>query len=156
MWYRGTLKTISNMKNIKIPKKTGNAITRHAYLELIFDSMYKVMRSPIHLELDGYENDKDRVHFTYGGKKCVLHGVFLPDLDESKPDTLAMTVFAENNKEKTLWDITVDLRDLRFKTLDRIAYEVYDYCKTPYDRDYEETIKDYIAGNMDAYREFMS
>ena len=60
------------------------------------------------------------------------------------------------NKEKTLWDITVDLRDLRFKTLDRIAYEVYDYCKTPYDRDYEETIKDYIAGNMDAYREFMS
>jgi hypothetical protein len=46
--------------------------------------------------------------------------------------------------------------DFRFKTLDRIAYEVYDYCKGENDDDYETAIKEYIADGMDNYREFMS
>lgn len=146
------------MKNIRIPKRTGNAIAKHAYLDLIDSSMRKIMFSGLsHIELDGYENDNDRVQFQYGGRKCTLYGVWLPDLDASTPDTITLQVKARTDYGTSdMFDLPVDVRDLRFKTLDRIAYEVYDYCKDAEDPDYEEAIKDCIAGWMDNYREFMS
>lgn len=147
------------MKNIKVPKRVGNAIAKHAYLELIADSMRKIMFSGLsHIEMDGYENDADRVHFKYGGRRCTLFGVWLPIIDDpSKPDTLVVMVKANTGNGTTdMYDLPIDSRDLRFKTLDRIAYEVYDYCKGEDDPEYEDAIQEYIAGGMDNYREFMS
>ena len=147
------------MQNIKAPQRTGNAIAKHAYLDLIDISMRKIMfRGTSHIELDGYDNDADRVHFQYGGRKCILYGVWLPDyMDCSKPATITLQVKARtDNGTSGVFDLPIDVRDFRFKTLDRIAYEVYDYCKGENDDDYEDAIKDCIAGWMDSYREFMS
>ena len=147
------------MQNIKVPQRTGNAIAKHAYLDLIDSSMRKIMFSGTsHIELDGYDNDADRVHFQYGGRKCILYGVWLPDyMDCSKPSTITLQVKARTDYGTSgVFDLPIDVRDFRFKTLDRIAYEVYDYCKGENDDDYEDAIKDCIAGWMDNYREFMS
>ena len=139
------------MQNIKIPKAVGNSITRFAYLGLIDDSLRRL--SVNLLEMGGYDQDSDRVHFTYGGKKCLLYGV--RDINVETGD-FSIQVIATNNGERDIWELPVNVRDFRFKTLDRIAYEVYDYCKTEDDPDYEDAVKDYIANGMDNYREFMS
>jgi hypothetical protein len=67
-----------------------------------------------------------------------------------------LQVIATNNGIRDIWKLWVNVKDFRFKTLDRIAYEVYDNCKDYDDIDYEDAIKEYIAGGMDRYREFMS
>ena len=133
------------MRNIKVPKAVGNYLTRRAYYDLIHDSIAKVTKSG-GITLDGYENDNQRVKFTYGGRRCTLFGVSKVNLEKGM---LTLTVLNKGD----LWDLPVALNDLRFKTLDLIAYEVYDYCKGENDRDYEEEIKDTIAGWMDYYRE---
>ena len=147
------------MQNIKIPQAIGNSIAKYAYLQLIEDSMKKIMFSGLsHIELDGYENDADRVHFQYGGRKCILYGVWLPNFyDNEKPATITLQVKARTDYGTSdMFDLPIDIRDFRFKTLDRIAYEVYDYCKGEDDDEYEEARTEYIANGMDEYREFMS
>ena len=147
------------MKNIKIPKRIGNSIAKYAYLDLIDASMRKIMYSGLsHIELGGYENDADRVHFQYGGRKCTLYGVWLPGYqDASKPATITLQVKAKTGNGTTdMFDLPIDVRGFRLKTLNRIAYEIYDYCKGEDDDDYEDARRDYIAGWMDDYREFMS
>lgn len=147
------------MKNIKINKRAGNTIAKHAYLDLIDTSIRKIMFSGLsHIELDGYEDDSQRVQFKYGGKRCTLYGVWLPSIDDpSKPDSITLQVKTATDKGTTnMYDLPIDARDFRFKTLDRIAYEVYDYCKGEDDDDYEDAIRECIAGWMDNYREFMS
>ena len=140
-----------NMKNIKIPQAIGNNITRFAYLELIDDSLK--LLSVNHLEMDGYAYDSDRVHFTYGGKKCLLYGI--GGINTETGD-FTIQVIATNDGVRDAWELPVNVKDFRFKTLDRIAYEVYDYCKGENDDEYEDVIKEYIANGMDRYREFMS
>ena len=146
------------MQNIKIPQRTGNAIAKHAYLELIADSLTKL--SVNRLEMGGYENDADRVHFKYGGTRCTLYGVLCPDTHRvDRHDVLTLIVKARRpffSSKPELYELPVDVRDFRFKTLDRIAYEVYDYCKGEDDDEYEEARTEYIANGMDEYREFMS
>lgn len=139
------------MQNIKIPKAIGNNITRFAYLDLIEDSLKRL--SVNHLEMGGYDIDSDRVRFTYGGKKCLLYGI--GNINTETGD-FNIQVIATNDGVRDIWELPVNVKDFRFKTLDRIAYEVYDYCKDYDDPDYEEVIKDCIAGWMDNYREFMS
>jgi hypothetical protein len=146
------------MQNIKIPQRTGNAIAKHAYLELIADSLTKL--SVNRLEMGGYDNDADRVHFKYGGTRCTLYGVLCPDIHRvDRHDVLTLIVKARRpffSSKPELYELPVDVRDFRFKTLDRIAYEVYDYCKREDDDEYEEARTEYIANGMDEYREFMS
>jgi hypothetical protein len=144
------------MQNIKIPQRVGNSIAKYAYIQLIADSMAKL--SVCRLEMDGYDNNADRVHFQYGGRKCTLYGVWMPNFyDNEKPATITLQVKARTNYgTSAMFDLPIDIRDFRFKTLDRIAYEVYDYCKGENDDDYETAIKEYIADGMDRYREFMS
>ena len=146
------------MKNIKIPQRVGNAISKHAYLELIADSLAKL--SVNRLEMGGYDNDADRVHFKYGGTRCTLYGVLYPDVHRvDRHDVLTLIVKARRpffSSKPELYELPINAKDFRFKTLDRIAYEVYDYCKGCDDDEYEEAIKEYIADEMDAYREFMS
>jgi hypothetical protein len=147
------------MQNIKIPQRVGNSITKHAYLELIADSIRKITRynGLSHIEMGGYDRDEDRVQFRYGGKRCILYGAWIPAIDDpSKPDIITLQVKARVNGTTDVYDLPIDIRDFRFKTLDRIAYEVYDYCKGENDDDYETAIKEYIADEMDNYREFMS
>lgn len=139
------------MKNIKIPQRIGNSITRFAYLELIDDTLK--LLSVNRLEMDGYDSDNDRVHFTYGGKKCLLYGI--GNINTETGD-FTIQVIATNNGIRDIWELPVNVKDFQFKTLDRIAYEVYDFCKGEEDEDYEEVRKEYIAGGMDRYREFMS
>lgn len=139
------------MQNIKIPKRIGNSIAKYAYLELIDDSLK--LLSVNRMGMDGYAYDSDRVHFTYGGKKCLLYGI--GNINTETGD-FTVQVIATNDGVRDVWELPVNVKDFRFKTLDRIAYEVYDYCKGTEDPDYEEAIKDYIAGSMDNYREFMS
>jgi len=139
------------MKNIKIPQAIGNSITRFAYLELIDDTLK--LLSVNRLEMDGYDRDNDRVHFTYGGKKCLLYGVGNINMDTGD---FNIQVIATNDGVRDIWELPVNVKDFRFKTLDRIAYEVYDYYKNENSVDYEEARKEYIACGMDRYREFMS
>ena len=103
--------------------------------------------------MSGYENDNDRVRFTYGGKRCLLYGI--KDINAETGD-FTLRVIATNDGVRDIWELPVNVKDFRFKTLDRIAYEVYDFCKDDDDDEYEEVQKDYIAGGMDRYREFMS
>ena len=140
-----------NMKNIKIPQRVGNAIAKYAYLELIDDSLKRL--SVNRLEMVGYAYDSDRVHFTYGGKKCLLYGI--GNINTETGD-FTLQVIARNDGVRDIWELPVNVKDFRFKTLDRIAYEVYDFCKDEDDDDYEDARKEYIAGEMDRYREFMS
>ena len=147
------------MRNIKIPKRVGNNIAKHAYLELIADSIRKITRYSglSHIEMRGYDRDEDRVHFQYGGKRCILYGAWTPAIDDPlKPDTITLQVKACVNGTTDVYDLPIDARDFRFKTLDRIAYEIYDYCKGVDDDEYEQAIQTYIAGSLDNYREFMS
>ena len=139
------------MKNIKIPQAIGNSITRFAYLELIDDTLK--LLSVNRLEMDGYDRDNDRVHFTYGGKKCLLYGIGNINMDTGD---FNIQVIVTNDGVRDIWELPVNVKDFRFKTLDRIAYEVYDFCKGEEDDEYEDVIKEYIAGGMDNYREFMS
>ena len=139
------------MKNIKIPKRVGNAIAKYAYLELIDDSLKRL--SVNCLEMTGYAYDSDRVHFTYGGKKCLLYGIGNINAETGE---FTIQVIATNDGVRDIWELPVNIKDFRFKTVDRIAYEVYDYCKGENDDDYEDARKEYIAGEMDRYREFMS
>ena len=139
------------MRNIKIPQRIGNSITRFAYLELIDDTLK--LLSVNRLEMDGYDRDNDRVHFTYGGKKCLLYGI--GNINTETGD-FNIQVIATNNGVRDIWELPVNVKDFRFKTLDRIAYEVYDFCKGEEDDDYEDVRKEYIADGMDRYREFMS
>lgn len=139
------------MKNIKIPQRIGNSIARFAYLEIIDDTLK--LLSVNRMEMDGYENDNDRVRFTYGGKKCLLYGIGNINMDTGD---FIIQVIATNNGVRDIWELPVNVKDFRFKTLDRIAYEVYDYYKDENSIDYEEARKDYIAAGMDRYREFMS
>ena len=139
------------MRNIKIPQRIGNSITRFAYLELIDDAMK--LLSVNRLEMSGYAYDSDRVQFTYGGKKCLLYGI---GNINTETGNFTVKVIATNNGVRDIWELPVNVKDFRFKTLDRIAYEVYDYCKREDDPDYEEVRQDYIADGMDRYREFMS
>lgn len=139
------------MKNIKIPQAIGNSITRFAYLELIDDTLK--LLSVNRLEMDGYGRDNDRVHFTYGGKRCLLYGVGNINMDTGD---FNIQVIATNDGVRDIWELPVNVKDFRFKTLDRIAYEVYDYYKNENSVDYEEARKEYIACGMDRYREFMS
>ena len=131
------------MKNIKIPKAIGNSIARFAYLELIADSIKKQGEHYYSIDLNGYECMSDRVKFTYHE-------------DSLETGDFVIQVRAKNKDVLTLWDVPVNIKDFRFKTLDRIAYEVYDYCKGADDDEYEDARKEYIAGGMDRYREFMS
>jgi hypothetical protein len=139
------------MKNIKIPKRVGNSIAKHAYLELIDDSLK--LLSVNRLEMDGYAYDSDRVRFTYGGKKCLLYGIGGINTETGE---FTVQVIATNDGVRDVWELPVNVKDFRFKTLDRIAYEVYDFCKGENDDEYEDVIKEYIANEMDNYREFMS
>lgn len=139
------------MRNIKIPKSSGNSIARFAYLELIDDSLK--LLSVNRLEMDGYADDGDRVQFTYGGKKCLLYGI--GGINTETGD-FTIQVIATNDGIQDIWELPVNVKDFRFKTLDRIAYEVYDFCKGENDDEYEDVIKEYIADGMDRYREFMS
>lgn len=141
------------MKNIKIPKRVGNSITRFAYLDIIYDSIKKLGEKYYIVHLDGYDYISDRVQFVYGGKKCYLYAVGLPDLDTGD---FNIQVRSRNKDVMTLWELPVNVKDFRFKTLDRITYEVYDYCKGEDDPDYEAYRDDMISGSMDNYREFMS
>ena len=139
------------MKNIKIPKRVGNSIAKHAYLELIDDSLK--LLSVNRLEMDGYAYDSDRVQFTYGGKKCLLYGIGGINTETGE---FTIQVIATNDGVRDVWELPVNVKDFRFTTLDRIAYEVYDFCKGENDDEYEDVIKEYIANEMDNYREFMS
>ena len=139
------------MQNIKVPKATGNSIARFAYLELIDDTLK--LLSVNRLEMGGYAYDSDRVHFTYGGKKCLLYGI--GNINTETGD-FNIQVIATNDGVRDVWELPVNVKDFRLKTLDRIAYEVYDFCKGEEDDEYEDVIKEYIAGGMDNYREFMS
>ena len=139
------------MKNIKIPQRIGNSITRFAYLELIDDTLK--LLSVNRLEMDGYAYDSDRVRFTYGGKKCLLYGI--GNINTETGD-FNIQVIATNDGVRDIWELPVNVKDFRFKTLDRITYEVYDFCRREEDDDYEDARKEYIADGMDRYREFMS
>lgn len=139
------------MKNIRIPRRVGDNITRHAYLELIDDTLK--LLSVNRMEMGGYDRDSDRVRFTYGGKRCLLYGVGGVN---SETGDFTIRVIATNDGIRDIWELPVNVRDFRLKTLDRIAYEVYDYCQDGNSVDYEEARKEYIADGMDRYREFMS
>ena len=137
------------MGNKKLSKRTETRVVKSAYLFSIWESIMKLLGTPRHIcHLSGYDSDKDRVQFTYGGKKCYLYYIGNVDWAEG---TFTIGVLATNDGKRDVWELPVDVRDFRVDTLQKIAYEVYDYCMNENDDDWWDYEKKLIAGWVDSY-----
>lgn len=132
----------------KLSKRTETRVVKSAYLFAIWESILKMIGSPSYIcHLSGYESDKDRVQFTYGGIKCILYYVGNVNWADGM---FTIGVLATKDGVRDIWELPVDIRDFRVNTLQRIAYEVYDYCKKEDDKDWDEYERDLIAGWIDS------
>lgn len=121
-----------------------NLVFRYAMLSIIADCVRKNGRR---IYLDGYERESDRVSFTNEGHYCTLYGVDAPKEDDG---LLPLTVRTNLQKKKELWLVTLSIASFRCSTLERIAYEVYDYTKRENDEDWEVYCKEVVANWYDS------
>ena len=129
--------------------KKGNRCVKYALLNAISDIMKD--RAVAHAWIDeGYESEKDMIHFTSGGHKCILLGVACPDIDAG---TIELEVLTDWDGEKDQ-QVTVNLNasDIHINTLDKIACEVYNRLWDPEeDEEWDEFRKEWVAWALDTY-----
>jgi len=123
-------------------------IFRCAMADIIIDSLRKRNMKYLEFKENTYENSNDMVHFTWNGTKCRLHEVAMPNLEDG---TMECIVRANPTKKGvSTYRITINISDLRCKTMERIAYEVYDWLKNENDEDFEAVRKEYVANWFDS------
>ena len=120
-----------------------NHIVRVANLDIITECLW---RNNGRIDLDGYENDSQRVHFTNCGHKCVLYGVVKTQWEEG---TMTLLVRTTHEGVDDIFEVTLGIDGFRIDTLKRIAYEVYDYIKDAEDEDFDFVYKDVVGGWLD-------
>ena len=123
-------------------------VIKFAYLQSINESLERLGVNT--LRMTGYENDNDRVQFINGKRKCTLYGVKWASLDDLNDGIINLMLLAKN-PDLDVWDVRLNLKTFRLKTLERIAYEVYDWCKGEDWEDWEDYQKDLIANWLDSY-----
>jgi hypothetical protein len=134
--------------NRKLTDREQIQVIKFAYLQSINESLERLGVNT--LRMTGYENDADRVHFTNAGKRCVLYGVKWASLDDLNDGIINLMLLAKN-PDLDVWDVRLNLKTFRLKTLERIAYEVYDWCKGEDWEDWEDYRKELIANWLDSY-----
>lgn len=122
-------------------------IFRCAMADIIIDSLRKRNMKYLDFKENTYENSNDMVHFKWHGKKCRLYEVAMPNLENG---TMECIVRAKPTTEYSTYRITINISELRCKTMERIAYEVYDWLKDAEDKDFEEVRKEYVANWFDS------
>lgn len=131
--------------------KKGNRITKFALLNLIADIMHEKAVAVVHTD-EGYENEKQRIHFKVDGIRYVLDGVQCPDVEKGTI-TLNITSSLTGAFDKPLcYEAVFSLGEIRISTLEKIANEVYDLLWIPeLNDDYDMVREDYINGFLDTY-----
>ena len=128
--------------------KKGNRIVKMAYLYSINESMKRLGVNV--LRMTGYVHDADRVHFTNAKRRCILYGVKWADENDLNDGIINLIVMTKT-PAFLLWDVRLNIDKFRVKTLERIAYEVYDYCKGEDWDDWEDYQRELIAGWLDTH-----
>lgn len=131
--------------------KKGNRIVKYALLNLIADIMKSNATASFTWLDEGYENDNQRIHFTYGGIRCILDGVGCPvTLDDGLPDGTIKLKYTMLHNEKT-YESLFSLSDIHINTLEKIACEVYDTLRREDDDEYDQVRNDYVSNFLDTY-----
>ena len=127
--------------------KKGNRIIKMAYL-MITEYIMKRNATAKFCWLDeGFENNKDRIHFTSEGHKCMLVGVGCPDENNDIP--LIVETEWEGKKNQRV-DVTLNMSKIHIDTLEKIACEVYNTLWNPeVDEDWEIIKDETIVGLLD-------
>lgn len=99
---------------------------------------------------DGYENDKDRLEFTFDGHKCRL--LEFNDVDWEK-GTIMLTLLAKGIELKEWTDVRVnlDVTHFRYDTLRKIVVEVYMCGMACHNEEYADDVDGYIDSNLSAF-----
>ena len=125
--------------------KKGNRIIKIALLNLIADIMKSNATASFTWLDEGYENDKQRIHFTYCGIEQMVVGMWCPDVENG-----LITLKTKNGLGQVA--ITANIKDIRIQTLEKIACEVYDTLRDPEkDDEYDIVRDDYVSNFLDTY-----
>jgi hypothetical protein len=136
-------------------KQKENHIVRLAIMDMLTDCLWRgwsknaMSDKPLKkrgIILDGYENEKDMVHFTNDGHKCILVGVSDVDMVEGLIHFILRTKLDGNLDD---YEVILPVESFRLNTLKRIAYEIYDYVGFGEDKDFEECYKETVANWFD-------
>ena len=97
---------------------------------------------------DGYENNSQMVQFNFDNHKCRLLAIEKPKFYDK---TMICTMEAKGVELKNWENVRLNLiwSHLRYNTLERIAYEVYDNLVEG--GDFDKEFKDFKATWFDAY-----
>lgn len=128
--------------------KKGNRIIKFAFLYSINESLERLGVNT--LRMTGYESDKDRVHFKNARRRCILYGVkhaSKEDLD----DGIINLILLAKNPDLDVWDVRLNINTFRVDTLEKIAYEVYDWCRGEDWDDWEDYRRELVANWLDTY-----
>jgi hypothetical protein len=128
-------------------KQKENICFRSAMCDIIAHSILKRNVKRLYFDRRTYAYEKDMVHFTWGGERCVLYAIEKPDFEKG---VIPMLVKAKNRrKNPELWGVEIPIDELQCKTLERIAYETYDWCKEAEDEDFDDVKKEKVADWLD-------
>ena len=134
-------------------KKKGNRIIKFAYLFSIYDTLKKKGRSE--LDFDTYENDSQYIHFRHGEFEFRLIGVEAPSPEQFCMGELGMYVLSRTIGVRTSkWEefyVKANIQDIRIGTMEKIAYEVYDWVKDAEEEDWEIYKEELIANWLDSH-----
>lgn len=122
----------------------GNIIIKMAYAEAISDLLDKHGLTTLYMD-EGFDYDKDMIHFKYEGRRCKLLGVKKPKIDN---EGYTIPLLVEYKGEE--WELPVGSH-LHIDTLRRITNEVYDWLRDENDEDWDVFEKNLITNNLDTY-----
>ena len=128
--------------------KKGNRVIKFAFLYSICDVLKNNGIRFLIFEDHAFDKESDRVKFTYDKRKCILVGVGTPDLENA---TILLRVRTEwEGEPNTEVDVTVALENLHINTVERIAYEVYDWLRKEDDEDWDVYRDNLVASWLDS------
>lgn len=123
--------------------RKGNRIIKFAYVEAIGEWLENAKLHTLYIN-EGFENDKQMIHFTYNGTKLKVLAVKLPS---ELNDKLNLIV-----EHKGLsFNIWIPISKIKIQTLRRIANEVYDWLRDAEDEEWDEYEGKLISENLDTY-----
>jgi len=131
--------------------KKGNKVIKYAMLCAIEDIMKRNATAKFTWLDEGFAYEKDMLHFTSGGHKCVLLGVGCPLVDDG---VLPLVVRTDWEGEKGVRvDVNLNVKDIHIATLEKIACEVYNTLWNSEEDDEWDIYRDELVSNfLDTYR----
>ena len=130
--------------------RLGNRVVKYAFLCSIVEMMEKKNASFVWLD-EGYESEKDMVHFSSEGHKCILLGAGSPNPEAG---TIPLTVLTDwHGQKRQRVVVNLNASSIHIKTLERIAEEVYNrlWDGGIDDEEWDFYRKELVAGFLDTY-----